>query len=427
LLSLFVFPFSVFLVRISEVPRLRHGHPLWLDQRAPTRKYPRLRGTLEVDVVIVGGGITGAICAYLFADAGVRVALLESRAVGRGSTAASTALLMQEPDRDFGDLAERYGRAAAREIWRSLGRATRDVAKAVRALEIDVGLCECESVYFTLDPDKVKALRREFDARKAAGLPGRWLSAPAFYRMTGIRAQAGIATRGNAQVNPVRACHGFLAAAVRRGARIFERSPARRVTVSKTGVDVRTTGGAISAALIVVATGYATPEFRGLVGRFRMRDTYVLATRRLHARQRRPRVMAWDTDRPYHYLRWSEDGRLMLGGEDTRHRGSKGSRQRAARARARLTAYLDRIYPELAEEKAEYAWEGLFAETPDGLPYIGRHSRYPRHLFALGYGGNGMTASFLAARTLLDLYQGRDNLRKVRQVANLFAFDRAQR
>jgi glycine/D-amino acid oxidase-like deaminating enzyme len=54
----------------------------------------------------------------------------------------------------------------------------------------------------------------------------------------------------------------------------------------------------------------------------------------------------------------------------------------------------------------EYAWEGLFAMTPDGLPYIGQHRRYPRHLFALGYGGNGMTFGFLAARLLVDLFLG---------------------
>ena len=190
----------------------------------------------------------------------MRVALLESKLVGHGSTVASTALLMQEPDRDFTDLAKRFGRAATREIWKSLARATRDVAKAIRALKTDVGLCACDSVYFTLDPDKVKALRHEFSARKAAGLPGRWLSASALYRMTGIRAQAAIATSGNAQVNPLRACHGFLAAAARRGARIFERSQVRSVKASKAGVDVRTAGGTISASHIVVATGYATPR-----------------------------------------------------------------------------------------------------------------------------------------------------------------------
>ena len=406
--------------------RLRYGRPLWLDHAAPKRAYPRHRGHLETDIVIVGGGITGAICAYLFAEAGVRVVLLESGIVGRGSTTASTALLMQEPDRDFTDLASRFGRAAAREIWKSLRKANRDLAKTIRTLKLNADLCECESVYFTLDPDKVKTLRKEFDARKNAGIPGRWLTAASLYRMTGIRAQAAIATSGNAQVNPVRACEGFLAAAARCGANIFERSHARRVKASRSGVEVRTAGGTISAACIVVATGYATPEFRGLVGRFRMRDTYVLTTRRL-SRPRRRRVMAWDTDRPYHYLRWSGDGRLLLGGEDIRHRSLKKAGRRIAAAGARLRTYLGRIYPELADEVAEYAWEGLFAETPDGLPYIGEHSRYPRHLFALGYGGNGMTASFLAARTLVDLYQHRDKPEKIRGIANLFAFDRAQR
>jgi glycine/D-amino acid oxidase-like deaminating enzyme len=55
----------------------------------------------------------------------------------------------------------------------------------------------------------------------------------------------------------------------------------------------------------------------------------------------------------------------------------------------------------------EYAWEGLFALTKDGLPYIGAHRRYPRHLFALGYGGNGMTFAALAARMLLEQWQGK--------------------
>ena len=407
--------------------RLRHGRPLWLDHPAPPhRTYPRQRGDLETDVVIVGGGITGAICAYLFAEAGVRVVLLESKTVGRGSTVASTALLMQEPDRDFGDLARRFGRRAAREIWKSLARATRDLARTIRALKLNAGLCDCDSVYFTVDRDKVKMLRKEFDARKRAGLPGRWLSASALFRRTGIRAEAAIATSGNAQVNPLRACHGFLAAAARLGARIFERSHARSVKETDSGIEVRTNGGTISASRIVVATGYATREFRSLVGRFTMRDTYVLATRRLPARRGR-QVMAWDTERPYHYLRWTEDGRLLFGGEDTLHRSPKGSRRRIARARERLTAYLARIHPDLAGEKPDYAWEGLFAETPDGLPYIGEHSRYPRHLFALGYGGNGMTASFLAATRLVHLYQQGDKPRKARRIANLFAFDRARR
>jgi glycine/D-amino acid oxidase-like deaminating enzyme len=205
----------------------------------------------------------------------------------------------------------------------------------------------------------------------------------------------------------------------------------RRVTTSGEGVEVRTAQGRVSAHHVIVATGYATPEFRGLVGRFRMKDTYVLVTRRLPARLRprlmASRCMAWDTDRPYHYLRWSEDGRLFLGGEDTNHRTAKGSRSRIARARRRLLAHLERILPQLRGERPEYTWEGLFAETPDGLPYIGLHSRFPRHLFALGYGGNGMTASYLAATILLRLCRGPAESKKGKSAAELFAFQRGRR
>src|SRR5690349_115741 len=106
----------------GPLTKLRRGHPLWVDRpfARRQRRFPVQRGALEVDVVVVGGGITGAIAAYLFSNAGIRVALVEARRCGLGSTAASTALLMQEPDRDFRDLVRRYGLSKARRIWRAL-------------------------------------------------------------------------------------------------------------------------------------------------------------------------------------------------------------------------------------------------------------------------------------------------------------------
>jgi 2-polyprenyl-6-methoxyphenol hydroxylase-like FAD-dependent oxidoreductase len=89
------------------VARLRLGRSLWIARASdiPAARYAPLRGPVTVDVAIVGGGITGAALAWRFADAGVRVALVEAKRVGRGSTAASTALLMQEPDEDLAHLA----------------------------------------------------------------------------------------------------------------------------------------------------------------------------------------------------------------------------------------------------------------------------------------------------------------------------------
>ena len=71
-----------------------------------------------------------------------------------------------------------------------------------------------------------------------------------------------------------------------------------------------------------------------------------------------------------------------------------------------LRAHFETQLPALAGVETSLAWEGLFAMTPDSLPYIGPHRRYPRHWFALGYGGNGMTFGFLAAKLLLERWQG---------------------
>jgi len=173
---------------------------------------------------------------------------------------------------------------------------------------------------------------------------------------------------------------------------------------------VRTPCGSIRADRVVIATGYATPYFKPLHARFTMLNTYVIATRRLTRAQRRriglSAVMLWDTGRPYEYARWTPDHRLMLGGRD-RPRVRERERRDALDAGTRAVhADFTRRYPALADMPIDCRWEGLFATTPDALPFIGPHRRYRRQLFALGYGGNGMTFGFLAARLLLDWYRG---------------------
>jgi glycine/D-amino acid oxidase-like deaminating enzyme len=190
---------------------------------------------------------------------------------------------------------------------------------------------------------------------------------------------------------------------------IVERSAVIRVAQRGAGVRVHTRHGSLDASAVIVATGYATPAFRPLVGRFRMYRTYALATERLTSALRRDvglrDVMIWDTNRPYHYARWTADGRLLMGGGDRRIVPGQRADMQFANSTRQLTDDFTRLFPALREVSIEHAWAGLFAMTPDSLPYIGTHRRYPRHLFALGYGGNGMTFGFLAARLLLEHWQ----------------------
>jgi glycine/D-amino acid oxidase-like deaminating enzyme len=140
-----------------------------------------------------------------------------------------------------------------------------------------------------------------------------------------------------------------------------------------------------------------------------MFHTYVIATPPLNTDERQRiglgDVMLWDAERPYHYARWTADRRLLFGGRD-HPRKRKTSPATLRRRTEELTSDLVDLYPAARDLAPEYAWEGLFATTPDGLPYIGPHRRYPRHLFALGYGGNGMTFGFLAGEILDRMIRG---------------------
>ena len=405
--------------------RLRAGDPIWLDHKVSlTPSYPSLSGTHEADVVIVGGGITGAGIAHVFAEAGVQVVLIEAARVGRGSTAASTALLMQETDETLGALQQRFGRARANRIWELSHDATRDLVKTLRRLRVPVA--QRETIYYTTARDAAAALRRECERRRRSGFRASWMSPAALQSATGVVGAGAIRSYGNAQCDPYHACLAFLDAASQKGARIFERSRATRVHRTGAGITVRTSRGSVSAGRVIIATGYATPDFKPLVGRFRMTHTYVLATRRVSRRERRTigidHVLLWDTARPYHYVRWTDDGRLLLGGGDRPLVSPARRRQAFAEATAQLREQFAQLLPALQGIPIARAWEGLFAKTPDGLPCIGTHRRYPHHLFALGYGGNGMTFGFLAARLLLDSVRGIPN-----PDLELFAFNRLRR
>jgi glycine/D-amino acid oxidase-like deaminating enzyme len=394
------------------VPRLRLDLPLWLarDRRIGHARFPSLNRDLEADVAVIGGGVTGAAMAWRFSEAGLRVALVEARRIGRGSTAASTALLMQEPDEDFTNLARRYGRARALRIWDLSREATLEFTATLSRLRINCDLQPRDSVYYATTARDARHLRAEHRLRARAGLRAAWLEGAPLRRILGFDAAAAIRTRGNAQVDPYRACIGLMRAAVKGGAQIFERSPVTSIRPSKRDVVVRCAHGTVRASRAIIATGYATPYFKPLAARFRMLTTYVVATRRLTTAERRRiglnGVMLWDVDRPYHYGRWTPDRRLLLGGADRPLVPERLRRQALQEGVRAVRGELLRLYPSLEKVPLEYAWEGLFATTPDGLPYIGPHRRYARQLFALGYGGNGMTFGFLASRLLLDWYRG---------------------
>jgi glycine/D-amino acid oxidase-like deaminating enzyme len=129
--------------------------PVWFD-RFPKRwvpEYPRHRGHLDIDVAIVGGGLTGCTIAWAFAAAGVQVALFERDRLARGMGAVrGLGLLRQEPDADFQDVAAMHGLRAARHVWQETRRASLDFTAALRRMGVRCDVEPQDAIWFTQAP-----------------------------------------------------------------------------------------------------------------------------------------------------------------------------------------------------------------------------------------------------------------------------------
>ncbi len=395
---------------------LHSGSPYWFLLHGLGAVAPPLESDRRCDVAIIGSGITGALVAWMMAKEGVRVVMLDKRDLAQGSTLASTALLQYDLDVPLHRLAPRLG-------WERASRAFQVGVEAISLLEAtgeEVGsrVERTPSVYYTQDERTLGELEAELEHRRRAGLDVRWMSRDELERQWGIDAQGAILSSAGAQADPYDLTHKLLAAAVANGAEVYDRTTVTAIDASKHGVLLSTDRGpTVRADVVVHATGYEAAKMlpKGLVN---LVSTYALVSEPiaspLPAEQR---CIMWEYAEPYLYARWTGD-RLLVGGEDIPFKNEQARDKLIASKAETLVQKLGRLMPRCVFEPA-FAWAGTFGTTEDGLGYIGPPPDRPREWFALGFGGNGITFSMLAARMLTDRLAGRRN-----DDAELFRFDR---
>ena len=399
---------------------LRTGKPLWLEHAPAPLRRRRLRGDVDCDVAIVGAGITGTLVAHQLLAAGLRVVMLEKGEAGRGSTAASTGLLLYQPDSSIAELTRRHGRRAARRIY-ELGReAIRELGALARELAPAGRWKSKRTLYFASDPPAAAFLRAEARRTRALGFPVQPLSAAEVRKRYAVEFPAALSAPGSAQIHAFAFARAVLRDCLRdRRFRLFQQTRVRSVRENRDSVTLTTAqGGRVRARHVVIAAGYASGRFvqSKLV---RLHSTYVIASRPFPRAALEPlRCLMWETARPYFYLRTTADRRIVFGGEDEHFANASRRDRKLKQKTRRLEARFAALFPRLAF-RAEYAWTGTFAETTDGLPCIGAKTPGSRVLFALGYGGNGITFSQIAARLLRDACTGKNN-----PDAAWFAFNR---
>lgn len=386
--------------------------PYFLDTFPRTRRpdHPRHRGDVRVPVAIVGGGLTGCACAAAFATAGVKVILLEADRIGGSATAGSAGLLRQDLDASFQASAAEHGLRTARHVWQGFRRASLEFAAALRRLGIRADLAPQDVLLFTRDgPESARQLQREYKARRESGLDCSWLNARAVPSETAVTANGAIRTKGEA-IDPYRACLGLAAAAAAKGAQIRERTTVRRVRAGRKAVEIKTDGGIITADAVVMATGGLLDDVRALRRHFAPTQSYAVVTESLPAAVRREagkRAAALrDSASPPHVLRWLKDDRVLFSGADQPPVAARLRDKTLVQRTNQLMYELTTLYPAISGLQAEWGWDFLHYGSPDGLPVVGPHRNFPRHLFALGHGRHGAGTAWLAARVLLREFLG---------------------
>jgi glycine/D-amino acid oxidase-like deaminating enzyme len=387
---------------------LKSGYPWWAVKNGLMHVFPALREDLRCDVVVIGAGITGALIADELQAHGHEVAVLDQRDAGWGSTSASTALLQYEIDTHMVDLAKDYGEDAAVLAYRSCADAIDLLAEKAASVR-DVDFARMSSLYYASRKRHAGDLREEFDLRRRHGFEVEWLESDAARERFGFRAPAAILSAKAARVDPYRMAYRLLARLQRGGGRVHDRTPVARIAANRRGVELETTSGArVRARHLVLAAGYASQQFlRKRVAKNRSSYAFITDPIEPAALGALANTMVWESARPYLYLRTTGDGRLLVGGDDDNIDVAARRDALVDRKAAKLADKVRALFPDLPVVPA-FAWAGTFAETKDGLPWFGAHPQHgPRVLFAMAYGGNGITYSMLGAGLLRALVERR--------------------
>ena len=384
----------------------KYSRSPWIDQFPKSRvpAFPRQRGAMKTDVVIVGGGLTGCTTAYAFAAAGAKAVLVEGEQLGRGNSGSAAGWMAEDPGVTFADVEKAIGLRGARGAWQAWRRSALDFAALLRRLDVKCQLEARPALDVAVTREQAMRLEREHKARRASGIDAPFLNARAIRGEVAIDGSA--ALRGNGStIDPYRACLGVAAAAAARGAVLFEHSPARKITFTRKAVEVFTAGGSIRADRVVIATGMPTPLFKSLARHFWFRSTYLTLTEPVPAkiRQRlgRRATVVRDCAEPRHLVRWLGDDRLLVSGADGEAPPPRLRDNVIVQRTGQLMYELSILYPDISGLQPAYGWTADYTRAANGLPCIGPHRNYPHHLFVFGDASHSVTGAYLASRILL--------------------------
>jgi len=384
---------------------VRGGRAPWKAAHELTRR--PLDRDRRCGVLVVGAGITGALMAQHLASLGHDVCVIDRERPGLGSTAASTAMLLWEIDKKLTTLTAIYGFEHAARVYRQSLAAVAGLQELVATHRLACSFRPRSSLYLAAGDHGARELLAEHELRQRAGLPGVFLDYRTLRSEYGFDREAALLSPGAADADPLCLARSLMVAAISEGAAFFDADAVRYETTGKTVAVTTADGPAIEADWVVLATGYVMPDFvRSPL--HSISSSWAIATPpQPEQRLWRDGVLIWEAATDYLYARTTADHRIIIGGEDDEEITDPERRDAETPAKTeRLLAKLKALQP-TADAIADKSWSGAFGQTRDGLPLIGAVPGRPRMLAAYGYGGNGITFSYLASRLIAATIAGR--------------------
>jgi len=366
----------------------------------------QLTSDIDVDICIIGGGLTGISSAINLSKKGYSVILCEARKIGWGASGRNGGQLGIGMRKDQFTIEKKLGLKHAKELW-SLGlEAVEDVKNLIKENEIDCHLVNgvMSTACFEKDIDEYKFeiehMSKNYD-----------FEGYQFFNKEKIREEinskmylAGLLNSGSYHLNPLKLTLGLAKVAQKNKVKIFENTPIEKIREEGDRVQVMSKKGLIRANQVVVAcNGYLDSILGSKKNKFMPINNYVVATEPLGEKRARQIIKnnyaVCDTRFIIDYYRFSEDWRMIFGGGET------FTSNFVKNATSFVSKRMIKVFPQLQNVKIDYSWGGTLAITVNRLPHFGTLMNN-KVSYAFGYSGHGLALSVLAGKLIAENIHG---------------------
>lgn len=390
----------------------------WTSINPVPAQYPWLTENLNCDIAIIGGGVTAALCALRFSQAGYDTVMLSASPIGFGGTATSSGMMSIDGEQCITTLVDKIGADRAMMAVELMVGAINNVEELCRYFDEDCGFRRMDSLRFAEDRKNSEVLRREYSLRLHNGINAQQLTSWNAAEHFTFPMEAGVYSQGvGAQIDPYRFVHAATAASVRQGVRVYENTAVS--AIHKENSDYVTLDCErerhVSCKYVLVAAGLDTDQHCGGMDKSAAFCTIVTEPVSEFSGWRGPCLIHREGT-PAMYLTVTPDSRILIGGL-----ASSSIRENAYVSRVmdliplserkyeQLEKRLRTMFPAIRNMTVEYVYTSRNGRTDDGLPVLGRKPDDERIAYALCCGDDGLLYSEIASRLLLEQFEGKSN------------------